>query len=164
MNTAQLFITEDMEFSKDKIRPIDNNEIKLNKPVGGLWTSTFLQTDYSWWYQYCTDIGTPYWQNTQHYGHVIQPREDARLLCVTKKEMERLLEHYSISDVLLDYEKLAKDYDGIYYSPQIIKYDMTYQESLSFMINDNPFFYWECESILWLNPAFDVKQSIKIAK
>lgn len=115
------------ELTKEIFNPIVNREF-FCKPDGGLWACTYTPNHefVSAWQEWCFTNSFRY--EKLKSAVVFNVRKDARIYIInTYSDFERLLEKYLyrsplndmvISSILnmkfIDYEKMSKDYDGIY--------------------------------------------------
>jgi hypothetical protein len=100
------------------VHPVKNRETNaINKPEGGLWTSSFTPFE-----NYCSDwirwMSRNMEDDMSDDCKVIVPGADAEILEIDdKEEYLEVLREYGIKGEMgtkgLDFEKLAEDYDGI---------------------------------------------------
>ena len=163
----QLHTTECLEVL-DLIRPVENDErsLLIRKPRAGtgLWTSTWQEeTNDSAWVEWCrwNDYGSPY----KHNWFLLTPRADAHLYVVDSiRDLHRLLHNYELKTALseqyrmlgqsIDFEKLARGYDGMYLTEK-----GNAETHLSFPENLNS---WDCESTVWFKWCFTEVQRIAV--
>lgn len=128
-------------FDKNKFDEIKN--IMFVKPLGGLWASRLTAT--FGWKQWCEAQRFCLDKYNENNCFKFKLKENAKVLTITKKEqLEKLLKQnlpvdYNSLFVVLDFEKLAKQYDAI--------------EVL--LTEDNRLYWdlygWDCDSILIMN-------------
>ncbi|GAB6551943.1 hypothetical protein bcgnr5378_04760 [Bacillus cereus] len=136
------------------------NSVEINKPLGGFWTSTFIDEQVgSEWVTFSKNVLTKYNGSTKAF--TLTPKKDARIAHVdSMDDYEELLRKYRLEMVdprlasisffsnLIDYELLSKDYDGFHISQRAIsiaKYTFDYISLGAF----------DCESTVWFRWCFD---------
>lgn len=126
--------------------PIKNRNFM--KPIGGLWTSTFLPDGTSDWSRWCVDndfldvnaIGK--WLLTPSPNailYIVENPEDIAAIC--KGQSQRF------SFATPDFEELMTRYDGITLTKQG-------QRNTRFSM-PHSFYGWDCESTIWFRWMFD---------
>lgn len=152
----------------DTFRPIVNGQLS-NKPLGGLWTSTYIDQEYgSAWVQamYDMDFIEP---GEEVNCYLIEPAPSARIYTIDGlQDMYYLWDHYSyimaeeLGRHFIDFEALAHDYDALHLTEQgqwrtryiglPIFEDPEYdpnRKSVWETMNG-----WDCESTVWSRWAF----------
>lgn len=131
---------------KDKfIEPKNNNFVK---PTGGLWASPYTPGNMciSPWYEWCS-YEMPHW--IENHGVVFELKDNAKVLVINSKEdLKKTFEKYKYdSDIaifqILDFEKIAQDYDCIYLTAR--------GEMVTRFSHDYTLYGWDVESLLVLN-------------
>ncbi|GAB6456217.1 hypothetical protein bcgnr5390_12080 [Bacillus luti] len=147
------------EPTEQNIRVI-KNDIEINKPIGGFWTSTFInEREGSDWVRYSKNILTRYNSSTKAYTLTVS--KDARIAQVNSMDdYEELLRKYklemadpilasiSIFSNLIDFELLSKDYDGFQISQKAVSMAKGSFKYISLGAYD-------CESAVWFRWCFD---------
>lgn len=129
----------------EMVLPLVNREGMINKPVGGVWTSSMNDVGLSGWIEWCyreafrtTGGQQPMW--------ALEPKADAVLLVVeTMEDTEALAAVYGYTnkydEVQFDFERMAEDYDGL-----------TLRTPYGV---GEPFYGWDCESTIFFRWAFE---------
>lgn len=138
------FRGETKEFSPDLIKPIKNIPY-FCKPLGGFWASR-IDAVYGW-RQWCDGEDEPWAEGTPF---IFSLKEDTKVLHI--RSVADIPDHYIdpntpcsiIRTVILDFEKLAKEYDAI-------EIDAGRDSQLYYA-----FYGWDCDSILIFNPEIIV--------
>lgn len=132
------------------------------KPDGGLWTSTYHETEGSGWVQWClgSDYSVPRigWESW-----LLTPDPTARILTIDSyQDLRRVLRSYGRrpfdflpswpSQLKPDFEKIVLDYDAVHLT----------QEGLWATHLSHPYdlYGWDCESTVWLRWAFTEVKSL----
>lgn len=153
----QLFVGE-LAPCEERIRPVVNDV--LNKPLGGLWTSTYINAATgSDWVVWSTSVYNKYEKPVNSY--LLTASKDAKIIHVNSiEDFDRLLEKYPLKsgtngipllpmfDSLLDYEALSKDYDAFHFTRKALteaKMSLKHMSLGSF----------DCESTVWFRWCFD---------
>ncbi|PES54361.1 hypothetical protein [Bacillus thuringiensis] len=138
------------------------NEPLMNKPRGGLWTSTFINEEKgSDWVMWCDYADFSTQTNTKSW--LLTPSKSAKIAIVDSvKDLKELTEKYKARsdfpllgieglmqrfDYLIDYEKLSQDYDGFRLTEK-----GQAETRFSHPYNLNGF---DCESTVWFRWCFD---------
>lgn len=120
------------------------------KPDGGLWSSPYIENGIfkSNWHEWCFENMN---NKLFNYGVVFTLKENSNIFIVNSNEdIKKLFKEYEYKNnnkydfiKVLDYEKIAKDYDGIHLTSK--------GETISRF--DSPYVLhgWDCESLLLLN-------------
>ena len=128
--------------TKDNFRNVIPEDTKCG---GGLWTSPILEGETkSEWCKWCENAN---WEPAPHRWHII-PDEDCRIL-VVDEDLTNLTQYLRRGKILapkiLDYEKIAKDYDAIYVPDSVQRRYRRY---------DQVFCGFDVETCLFLRPKF----------
>ena len=145
------------------------NRERLNKPGGGLWSSTYtpLQDYDSQWIQWCAENCQPDWigqdnilleiSNSARIFRISNAQDLKNLYTLYPRD-ERLWTpptvHWSHSHgvtVWLDYQKIAEDYDIIWLTEDGQHYTRSPEYFGSNPIKKIDLYGWDCESSLMLN-------------
>jgi len=144
------------------LRPVKNSYPGWCKPRdGGLWTSTFIQGNYSGWVEWCLSeqFGNP------EKGWILTPLASAKVYTIDGvSDLEDLLILYPLikADLYpyryLDFESISLNYDAIHLTEE-----GQVKTRFSSPIN---LYGWDCESTLWFRWAFkkNVEGPISIRK
>lgn len=152
---TQLFIS-DTQPCAELIEPITKNEIEcINKPHGGIWTSTYnKKTHSSGWTEWCEDIFSD--PHDQQWW-LLTPNKDARIYTIdTLDDLKFLNRAYSSLNrtyihIVIGFERIAKDYDAIHVTEEG-------QWATRHSFPDN--LQWDCESTLWFRWCFSEVKAI----
>ena len=139
------------------------NREKLNKPGGGLWTSTYepLQEFDSQWIQWCAENCQPDWIGLDNI--LLEISNSARVYTISNaQDLKNLYSLYprdeELSDwigqgvtVWLNYQEIAKDYDIIWLTEDGQHYTRSPEYFGSNPIKKIDLYGWDCESSLILN-------------
>jgi hypothetical protein len=146
-----------------KFRPVHNAPDFFWKPLGGLWTSTHTPDAEhpSSWVE---------WTEAEQFKvskkrWLLQPRDDARVaVCATPGDLHAFLELYPrpvpptltgllmMRSAALDYQKMTKDYDGLWI-PSPWRWRFGLDEEYAYL---SMFFYvMDSECTLWFDWVFD---------
>ena len=146
----QLFINT-TGFNPGKMHPVKNTNNPFYKPQGGLWTSTLLPDGESAWTNFC-DEANFHLDDVEYYTHImVEPT--AKLYRIdTMADLKKIA---SVEPTLkkwgyIDFEELAKEYDGIYLSEQGLLATRVF-DMLEHPINLNT---WDTECTLWFRNVF----------
>ena len=148
-------VTGIKEITAKEFNPIKNQGY-FCKPEGGLWASTYVEKGIA---TYKGKVCKSEWQlftaiefesAFRDYGVVFSLKKEAKIAHInTLNDLHKLLEDYKqekinpLQNDFLDYEKLAKDFDGIALSKQgEIKTRHSYPANL---------YGWDVESLLLFN-------------
>lgn len=144
----QLFVHPD-EPSREHFDAPENDEQRLHKPKGGLWTSP-VRGSKSPWIEWVD-------QNDFYSGEervfAIVPAECTVLTIDSNDDMHSVLDEYSrdLSDIPglagdtyapFDFEAISDDYDAIH---------LTSDGQVETRLSRPGLYGWDCESFLWLN-------------
>jgi hypothetical protein len=137
------------------------NRMGINKPLGGLWTSTYLGIELgSAWTLWCTreNFQGPIFPN----AWLLYPEPAIKVYTInTYNDLARLLakyaipsEYYADKDIreifgrrFLDFARISMDYDAIH----LTKHG-EYSTRLTFPLT---LYGWDCESTLWFRWKFE---------
>jgi len=133
-----------------------------NKPIGGLWTSTYTPDE-----EYCSEwiewlcFNAPEWVTGNCY--LLIPEDNIKVYEIDKAEdLEKLFEKYGFDTpfgCFINWEKVCKDYDAIHLTSagqwRTREGTPKYGDRLNL-------YGWETESTLWCKPKF--KKIIPITK
>lgn len=165
----QLFVSLE-EPRGELFSQVINRQTFFNKPLGGLWTSTYLGVEYgSNWVQWC--LANDYQKNDgKEKSWIIYPKENVNIITINSwDDLTNLMLDCRINTVgssissssirghfnahpdfshfdCLDYEKLATMYDGI---------RLTERGQRETRFGTPNLYTWDCESTLWLHWSFD---------
>lgn len=163
----QLFISDNQPCSSQIIEARNRNG--FCKPIGGLWTSTWDQDEYSSrWVDWCLDA--EYGDPLNKRWFIVKPRQGLKLLIIDSlADLIKLIEKYPCKNnplqhckPVLDFEILAKEYDAIHLteSGQI----QTHLPSSLIDMKMVDLYGWDCESTLWFRWCFDEVKEIEPLK
>lgn len=147
----QIFLGREMP-TREKMQPVFNQKT-FNKGGGGLWTSSHAPGHLSTWAQWCRNNQPDWIEDKFIHAWVMQPKKGARILTINC--LEDLIEAHKTYELpaeikyftFLDYEEMARDYDGIH---------LTQKGEIETRYNPMPNLYgWDVESTFWLNWAFE---------
>lgn len=145
----QLF--EGSKPQKEKLNPVKNAD--WNKPAGGLWTSCDLGNGMSDWMRWCVYEG---FRGPWFYVWELKVKPDARILVIDSlADLMNAYEMYPLQNTIgfrkkvLNYEKMAQDFDGI----SLTSWGQRTTRFGDFSGLD--LYGWDCECTLWLNWAFE---------
>lgn len=123
-----------------------------NKPLGGLWTSSYVgdKTD---WLDWCS-AEMPRWVGTQ--AVVLTPTSGKILHIESEDDLQDVKDIYPWkagrerygNDYLVDWEEVAKDYDAVHVSGKMAR---TYELGT-----------WQTESTVWFRPKLKWKDLVSI--
>lgn len=141
----QLFLgTKPVE---ELMQPIKNADfVKAN---GGLWTSSY-NNGKSDWIEWCESAN--FWTTDNQTKWLLTVNENAKVLKIDAvSDLKRAYEKYGYSPYraihMLNYEKIAKDYDGIWLTSK-----GQWETRFSFPIS---LYGWDCECTHWFRWVFD---------
>jgi len=159
----QLFQSKFDNYDPKLTKPIENKEYpQFVKPKGGVWTSSYTPAgEYeSNWLRFCSR--ETYLTSNEHTnGLILKPSGDCKITEINcQSELRTLVSKYgrwdegkdrerpryitNITDIpSLDFEKMAKDYDGIH---------LTEEGQWRTRFGDRNLYGWDAESTLWFNP------------
>jgi hypothetical protein len=129
-----------------------SNGFLLNKPVGGLWTSPFIDLDHgSDWVQWSLENKFSYGSSGVFPAHLLHIERGTKYYKISSyDDLERLFNNYGYEPLkelknvkALNFERIRKHYDAIYLTGSGQE-----QTRLSFPYN---LYGWDCESVLFLN-------------
>jgi hypothetical protein len=152
----QLHITKSQNLSEEIIIPI-RNRTPMNKPHGGLWTSTYNSEYGSDWIRWCKSENF-----SDHFdGFILYPKGDAKILIVdTVEDLRNIFGQYMVKDnpmahmmPAIDFEAISKDYDAM-----SITEEGQWRTRFSHPYN---MYGWDCESTVWFNWCFDKVEKYK---
>ena len=131
-----------MDKSEDNINHVScHRDIPFTKPCGGFWASR--KHDPQGWKSWCE--GEEFWLEKLERHFLFKLKDGARVLELSDKDQLSDLPQMSVwnrwdmfSDVRLDFELLALDYDAI----EVTDIGQLYW----------PLYGWDCNSILIMNP------------
>lgn len=148
----------------DRIEEMDPVKNQLHvKPLGGLWTSTYQPTGKfaSGWIEWCYSE-EPEWI-TEH-AFLLEVKPDARIYTIdSQSDVLQLLNKYKLyrlrsesgklidvmdlgmSMAILDWEKIAQDYDGVH---------LTEEGQWRTRLARPGLYGWDCESTIWFRNVF----------
>lgn len=142
----QLFVHGE-EPDPEKFDKVQNREA-FWKPKGGLWTST-LDGDSSAWIDWCK---RERWGLSEGMGKfALYPEDDVDVFVVdVYDDLEQLVEDYprdiQFPRPLIDFEKMAEDYDGM---------QVTERGQAETRFGKVNLYGWDCESTFWFNWCFE---------
>jgi len=163
---TQLFICNAAPMP-ELLQPINNGDGKRSifvKPLGGMWTSTWLEEiQGSDWVEWCRSetFGDP---NVLRW-HLLTPSPDARIAVIDSvSDLLALLHQYpremhpllsSFAGRYLDYERMTVDFDAIHLTARGQRHThLSIQADL---------YGWDCECTLWFRWCFiEVKQIVPV--
>lgn len=135
-----------------------------NKPIGGLWTSSFhkgrLPSDWASW------IESNYGDYSDGYGAtLLKPSKDAKIFKVDgRMDEEYLLRNYPAEPThhqeRIDWESMSKDYDAVHLTHSGKSYFSNYHHTKT----RSPFDGWDVESTLWFRPKFSILNAMEVSK
>lgn len=150
----QLFFGKKPE--KELLQPVINQEL-LNKPLGGLWTSTYEKEYGSDWLQWT--LGNDFYDDVPK-AWLLKPRSDLRVLLIDSyNDLVSKMDKYISRDkrftftYSIDFEEISKEYDVIHLTSR--------GEIETRFTTDYHLYGWDCESCLWLNWGFEEVTEIK---
>ena len=131
----------------------------LDKPQGGIWTSTF-EKETSDWEKWASGEGIyesgPFHSTRPYRRYLIKPTKSARVLSLNSEEdVKNFVARYKVkqvsdkSKVDYDWEKFRKDYDALHMGKKIIYGKLRNPDNIPFTS-----YGWDSESTMWVNPAF----------
>jgi len=153
--------------SPQEIQPI--RRWVINKPEGGLWTSTFLPSGdevygmCSDWLRWCKSDMPDWLPKSEDYCWVLYPSDDAEVVEVDDLEdYLQLLKYYSWLNPVtnkkeINFARLARDFDGFHLTENGVwklRHLWEYPDIESF-------YGWDCESTVWFRWKFDVVRPLK---
>lgn len=171
----KLITTGITEIREELCHPVLNDLMdNRNKPLGGLWASTYFQDEennhLSSWIDFCL---TDYWVDDQgwldKYSHgVIFELNPNSKICEIDCLVDYLavLEKYSINYKTcrykkgLDFEKLSKDYDAIHLTDNAVR-EMRFVLDIDDIMD---FYSWDVESFVLFNLNCINRESIQYVK
>ena len=111
------------KIQKDLWYNVQNNG---KKPIGGLWTSPYIEECICDWIEYISMNPEQYIQNGVTEGCLINFNPNAKLCYIKNEKSLSDMEEYTDNGIL-DFEKLSKKYDLFYVNPEGFKsfYDWT---------------------------------------
>jgi hypothetical protein len=152
---TQLWVAQGRSLSQDPFHPAETNGLAVicNKPIGGLWTSTYDPAIGSDWVRYLKT----YRDASALDGYLIEMDPRARVYTIdTASDLERLMEAYPydpdhVADLpreirmlmrSFDFTKLRQDFDAVHLTKvgeRQTRYGRPYRLD-----------GWDCECTLWL--------------
>lgn len=141
---------------------------EMNKPGGGLWTSSEREDGTSGWIEWCQreDFGgvdvVPWWR--------LVPRPDTRLLRIDDEDEFRiLLDHYGTATypglperLGFDFDAMVRDgYDGLHATERGF---WSCRMSDDYATIGLGLYTWDCESTVWFHWGFEDVQLIRPGK
>ncbi|MEH6848066.1 hypothetical protein CON15_19775 [Bacillus cereus] len=156
----QLFVGE-LTPCEEHITPV-RNEMGMNKPRGGFWTSTYINEEHgSDWVLW--SLGNEFYTCTNSTSWLLTPSTGARIATVdSHQDLVELTEKYKAKnemkllgasslmtrfDHLIDYEKLSQDYDA---------FRITEKGQMDTRFSHPHNLYgFDCESTVWFRWCFD---------
>lgn len=153
----QLHVTKNETLNEKIISPVKNQRFGMNKPYGGLWTSTYNPEYGSDWIRWC--IGNDF--STHFDGFILYPKQDTRILTIDSLEdLKNIFSEYGLKNELLfpfseclDFEAISKDYDGVNLTE-----NGQWETRFSF---PHTLYGWDCESTVWTNWCFTKVEKFK---
>ncbi|WP_336769700.1 hypothetical protein [Bacillus bombysepticus] len=153
------------EPTEQNIGVITNN-FEINKPLGGFWTSTFINEQVgSEWVKLSKNIYTKYNSATRVFALAVS--KDAKVAHVeSMDDYEELLKKYrlemddpilasiSIFSNLIDFELLSRDYDGFRISQRAVSIAKGSLKYISLGAYDS-------ESTVWFRWCFDKVEELE---
>lgn len=121
----------------------------FNKPIGGLWASPYTANEKykSSWHRWL-EYEMPHWM--REYGVVFTLKKESKIFTIDSSEdLKYLMDNYKCSRShlkhfsILDFEKIKKDYDGIF-----LTNEGQWETRLSLEYN---LYGWDVECLLLLN-------------
>lgn len=159
---SKIITTGIKSISKSKFeRAVNGDMIVVNKPNGCLWGSTYNENPedefISSWATYCICDDYKAKIDSLSYGIIYELKDSAKIFEIDSLEdYENLMEKYSMpyhsrmmgTRLVIDWEKLAKDYDGFHISDGAV-----YFLRLNVPGHDDyaNFYSWDCESYCLFN-------------
>lgn len=142
---TQVFLGE--KPCEDKLEPVENSDF-LNKPEGGLWTSTLTNDNESAWVKWCR---RERWWNTESRELWALEVGDADIYEIdTVADLGAIIEVFQADTPLsmpqLDFEALAEVYDGIHLTAN--------GQAVTRFIPEANLYGWDCESTLFFDWVF----------
>lgn len=148
----------------EKFRPVSNSKYMPKPEAGGLWTATITDVDYTGeiistsWLDWCRSEEFGRGRYTHHLE--IRPTPRAQVLRIDSlADLRALHEEYGFLPderfpafaAVLDWERMASDgVDAVWLTDRG-------QYRTRFPDDGGPSFYgWDTESVLWLNPNYQV--------
>lgn len=150
-------------YSLAKIDPIKNKFGGVNKPLGGLWTATFIDTTkISEWLQWCCSNGAKDWLDGCAY-YLLTVKPQTRVYTIDSyADLQALIPKYGVIhpyrdnkkgyEYLINYEKFFRDYDALHLTdhgqratrlPHFARVSPPYSD----------LYGWDCESTLWCDAS-----------
>jgi hypothetical protein len=144
-----------------KIKPIRNDDV-LNKPEGGLWTSTF-KPNAKWcsdWLEWCASEMPEWLPESEDCCWVLFPSKSARIVEIDDIDdyinLLKMFGRYNkvVGKWMIDWEKLAKYYDALHLTERglatvgSLNFELLYPELKGFH-------EWDVESTVWFRWVFD---------
>lgn len=135
------------EPTPEQIDPIVNHPVGINKPCGGLWTSTETTERSSGWIEWCRR--ECWWNTTERLIWRLHPQDDLDVLHVISITD---LEPWFQPDVLptIDWEALFEDYHGVHLTTTGLR-----NTRFTFDTSTPSLYGWDCETTLWSEWVFD---------
>ena len=113
------------------------------KPYGGLWLTKYTEINANEWLMFLEEHPSVFFQKFNSEASIVTLNEDANILYINSvNDFNEAYNKYPSNNKdkkILDYEQIAKDYDGFYISSMVI-YSIGYEDyCISSLILFNPF-------------------------
>lgn len=151
----QLCVRADEPCASKFISPLFMENQSLNKPVGGLWTASWLGPRLgSNWVQWCLENNFAYGLENSFPCWLLIPDRHARIFTIDSYVDLEVLDHlYGVplfegsSMRSFDFGRMSLDYDAVH---------LTMRGQLQTRLSHPLSLYgWDCECTLWLSFKFD---------
>lgn len=157
----QLFVSATAP-EADRMNQIENTENMVDKPDGGVWTSTMQESGVSAWTKFLQGAGDTL-VNGDEDVYKLTPKSDANVYVIdSRDDLMNLLDEYQRDDVEsifgnpdkapIDYEAMADDYDGMRVTHKGARENDRLELALCM---------WDAESTIWFNWAFKSVEKVK---
>ena len=113
------------------------------KPYGGLWLTKYTEINANEWLMFLEEHPSVFFQKFNGEASIIELNDNANILYINNvKDFNEAYNKYPSNNKdkkILDYEQIAKDYDGFYISSMVI-YSVGYEDyCISSLILFNPY-------------------------
>ena len=113
------------------------------KPYGGLWLTKYTEINANEWLMFLEEHPSIFFQKFNGEASIIELNDNANILYInTVEDFNEAYNKYPSNNKdkkILDYEQIAKDYDGFYISSMVI-YSIGYEDyCISSLILFNPY-------------------------
>ncbi|MED4749932.1 hypothetical protein [Brevibacillus choshinensis] len=154
MSNMQLFVSN-KEFDLSKVEPVIN---RYDRPLGGLWTSTYIPGKGSQWLQSQLCVVNP-----DSFGFIFDCDPAAKILDINNiPDAIEIFEDFNLGVFIpsfknlvgeetalgvykIDFESMARQYDAIHVSGDAVRIHKKHQGRFS------PFADWNVDSTVWFN-------------